>query len=334
MTIERLGTRIERFMRTNEGDFHALALELFRYQFDKNALYQAYCRAQQRTPENVTTWQDIPAVPISAFKSAELATFPVGQAAAIFHSSGTTLSSRSKHFLKTLSYYETSLIAGFEKWALRDKAAYFVLAPSAGEAPRSSLSWMLDVVKRKWGGPGSDFFIQRGVVEDLRLCRALESARAAGKPVMLLGTTLAFLAFFDQCAKANVSFRCPAGSRLMDTGGMKTQKRQVARDEFLRLVWAHLGIPEAECINEYGMSEMSSQFYARGSSPIFQGPPWTRTNVVDGALQHVDLANIDSVMAIRTEDAGSLVEDGFVLQGRLPAADLKGCSLDLEAYLG
>src|ERR1700676_3608434 len=35
------------------------------------------------------------------------------------------------------------------------------------------------------------------------------------------------------------------------------------------------------------MCEMSSQFYARGTSNLFQGPPWVRTLVIDpdtGAL--------------------------------------------------
>jgi hypothetical protein len=62
---------------------------------------------------------------------------------------------------------------------------------------------------------------------------------------------------------------------------MKTEARQTTREEFLRKVWAHLGIPEADCINEYGMCELSSQFYARGASLVVEGPAWLLTRVID-----------------------------------------------------
>jgi hypothetical protein len=343
---ERIEVQIERFLRTGEGHFGELALELYAYQFEKNLPYRAFSKACQKFPGQVTRWEDIPAVPISAFKSSELATFPIGQSAAVFHSSGTTQKSPSRHFMRTLTYYETALQASFAQHVLQERSSMpiFLLAPAPGEAPHSSLSWMLEVIKRKWGAPGSDTFIQRGSVQDWRLFKALTAYQDLGKPVFLLGTTLAYLSLFDLCAKQNKSFRCAPGTRLLDTGGMKTQNREVTRLEFLRLVWTYLGIPEADCVNEYGMCEMSSQFYGRGSSMVFQGPPWVKTLVVDpqsgdavksgqsGLLRHFDLANIDSVLAIQTEDEGELRPEGFLFKGRAKNADLKGCSLDLENY--
>jgi hypothetical protein len=344
---ERLENQIERFLRTGEGDFDALALELFAFQFERNLPYRAFCKATGRMPGMVKRWDEIPAVPISAFKSSELATFPTGQAAAIFHSSGTTQKTPSRHFLRTLTYYETALTAGFQQAVLENRSSipFFLLAPAPGEVPHSSLSWMLDVVKRKWGAPGSDTFIRRGQIEDWRLFKALKAYQELGKPVFVLGTTLAFISLFELCAKQGATFRCAAGSRLMDTGGMKTKTREVTRDEFLRQVWSYLGIPEADCVNEYGMCELSSQFYARGSSGVYQRPPWVRTLIrtletgelattgQTGLLCHYDLANVDAVMAIQTEDLGENRPNGFVLKGRAAAADLKGCSLDFESYL-
>src|SRR4051812_45480036 len=116
--MERLEVRIERYLRGGEGNFDALALELWAYQYEKNLPYKAFCDAQSVTPAGVTRWQDIPAVPIAAFKSVELTTTAVGYAAAVFHSSGTTQKTPSRHFLKSLTYYEASLLAGFSKWVL------------------------------------------------------------------------------------------------------------------------------------------------------------------------------------------------------------------------
>src|ERR1700681_358378 len=114
--MDRFQQEIERFLRSSEGNFESLAQELFVYQFERNSAYQAYCKAQGLTPALVQRWQDIPAVPIGAFKSAELATFPVGQAAALFQSSATTTGIQSRHYIKDLRYYEASLKSSFRRF--------------------------------------------------------------------------------------------------------------------------------------------------------------------------------------------------------------------------
>ncbi len=345
--MEYLNDKIERFIRTSEGDFDALAMELFAYQFEKNAPYQAFCQAIEKTPQTVGRWQDIPAVPIRAFKSVNLTTFPTGRAAAVFHSSATTLGISSRHFLRTLTYYEMAVQWGFGRWmaSQEEKVPMLILAPPPGEAPHSSLTWMFDTVKRRWGTPESGYYVQRGRLDEPRLIRQLDQLCKNGKPVILMGTTLAFLAFFDYLNGKPHSWVMPLGSRLMDTGGMKTQKHQVSRQEFLAAIEKTFGLGEPDCINEYGMCELSSQFYARGNDRWFQGPPWVRSVAIDlstgqpasesetGLLQYVDLANVDSVLAVRTEDLGLTGPEGFALLGRAADAEIKGCSIAAERLL-
>src|ERR1019366_6195151 len=133
------------------------------------------CHNQGITLGHVKTWQEIPAVPVQAFKSATLATFPGSQAAAIFESSGTTRETPSRHYLKTLTYYESSLKSNFKTHLLTDKVLrpFFILAPSPSEAPHSSLSWMLDVVKRAFGAPESVSVLTRGRLDELWLATLL-----------------------------------------------------------------------------------------------------------------------------------------------------------------
>ncbi len=395
--MERLLYNIESFLRTGDGDFPRLALELFAYQFERNRAYRSYCQSREMTPGRVSDWQDIPAVPVQAFKSATLATFPPSQAAAIFESSGTTNQTPSRHYLRTLTYYELSLKASFSKWILnpsplegdhRSDASldrwpnlerehrlfggadggantkhrpptsilplkgggtiqfpFLILAPSPADAPHSSLSWMLDVVKRAFGAPGSVSVITRGRLDELWLATLLAKAQSANQPVALLGTTIAFLGFFDYAAKTRKAYRLASGSRLMDTGGLKTEKREISRAEFVHQAGEILGVPENACHNEYGMCELSSQFYGRGAPSYLEGPPWTRTLVIDlatgcpappgtpGLLRHFDLANVDSVLALQTEDMGIADGDGFIFLGRDPQAEVKGCSLSAEAFL-
>ena len=50
--------------------------------------------------------------------------------------------------------------------------------------------------------------------------------------------------------------------------------------------------------------------------------------VVNGAINLVDLANLDSCCFIATEDMGRLHEDGgFEVLGRIDNSDIRGCSL-------
>ena len=344
---ESLSRQIERFIRGEIGDFSALALALFATQFEKNVPYGAYCRSLGQTPATVRRWQDIPAVPIRAFKSAELVTFPTGHAAALFESSGTTQHTPSRHYLKTLGFYEEALKKSFRTHVLDgdEKRLLFILTPPPAEAPHSSLTWMFEVVKNKWGAEGSGYFLQRGRLDASRLDFLVGKAQKSGQPVLLLGTTLAFLTWFDDLERMKKTFTLPAGSLLLDTGGMKTQTRDVTRAAFLDQAFRLLALPASACINEYGMCELSSQCYGRGASTWLQGPPWMKTLVVDpdtgapvpegasGLLRHFDLANVDSVMAIQTEDIGRLEGEGFHLLGRAAGADLKGCSLSAERFI-
>jgi hypothetical protein len=115
-----------------------------------------------------------------------------------------------------------------------------------------------------------------------------------------------------------------------------------------------LGVPATHCLSEYGMSEMASQYYESALRDHAEGvrreprklaqPHLLQTRVVDpvtgadaapsepGLLAHYDLANLNSVMAIQTEDYGYRHPDGdgIVLLGRAPGAPLRGCSLTAE----
>ena len=129
----------------------------------------------------------------------------------------------------------------------------------------------------------------------------------------------------------------------MDTGGFKGSERTITAAALRALYTTHLGVPAEIVINEYGMTEMLSQFY--DAQEVKRGPPWVRTIVVDpetlrelphgetGLLRHVDLANLFSVSAIQTEDVGRMANDGFELLGRIAGAAPRGCSIAMDIFL-
>jgi len=204
--------------------------------------------------------------------------------------------------------------------------------------------------------PGSAGFLDRGGLRVAELLEALEAARAEGEPVMLLGTALGFAALVEELEARRASVELPAGSRLMDTGGFKGRSREASRAELLDRYGRRLGIPPSHVVGEYGMTELSSQFYESslaayrktGRTPekrIYEAPPWVRTRVLDpdtleplppgraGLLAHFDLANAWTVAAIVTEDLGEIVPGGFRFLGRARGAALRGCSLATEELL-
>ncbi len=337
------------------GSFDDLALEVFEFQFRRNEPYRRFCERRGRTPDTVTHWREIPAVPTSAFKELDLVCGPPEK---VFLTSGTTQGAgkRGRHGFPRLALYHASLLPTFQTFLLPDGARLrmVILTPPPQALPASSLVHMLEVVRGTFGAEGSGYFIDGERLQFERLLAELDHASETGDPLFLLGTTFSFVHLFDRCLTQGLRFHLPPGSRVMDTGGSKGRSREITAPELYRLCWDLLGIPDPFVVNEYGMTEMGSQFYdnslrnyVRGIQEARSkvGPPWVRTLVMDqelqeevpsggiGLLRHFDLANAGSVMAIQTEDLGCRIGSGFEVIGRARGAEARGCSLALEELL-
>ena len=341
----------------DEVAFNDLALRLFAYQYAENLPYQKYCQRRGQTPETVQHWQEVPSVPIGAFKELTLSCIPTEQAEAVWMSSGTTKPERkSQHYQARLEIYNASMLPNFAAHVLPDAARMpmLVLNPTRTMLPNSSLAHYLHLVLETYGTAGSDFFLGENGVDTERFTAVLQQAEQAGQPVCILGTSFAFVHILDALAEQSKTFRLPKGSRIMDTGGFKGQSREMTRDELYGLFTQHFGVPETHCVNMYGMTEFSSQFLDNTLRCVHQGrpaplakenPPWTRTLVVDpetlqpvadgtrGLLLHYDLANRNSVAAVLTEDVGVKVDGGFSLLGRAQGTEARGCSVAIDEML-
>jgi len=181
--------------------------------------------------------------------------------------------------------------------------------------------------------PSQTYLIDR---DTIRLSASLLDAIRAGEPITLLGTALAFLNLFEMLDKP---LTLPAGSWAMETGGYKGTQRSLKKEELYAMFTQHLGIPLDFVINEYSMTELSSQFYTQGLNRPHMGPEWIRIRAIDpitgldaapGNLGHLaiyDLANAYSVIAIQTQDLAIAHDDrSFTLIGRDPSALPRGCS--------
>jgi hypothetical protein len=175
-------------------------------------------------------------------------------------------------------------------------------------------------------------------------------ALARDVPMLVLATSFALVHFLDGLGDA--TFRLPAGSRVMMTGGFKGKGREVDPKELRREVARTFAIEERAVVGEYGMTELSSQFYERtfyedgARHGVYAEPPWARVLPVDpetlaplrdgeiGIAKIVDLMNVDSAAFVLTQDRVRRIDGGFELFGRAKGATPRGCSIAIDELLG
>ncbi len=301
-----------------------MAEAVYAFQEAHNPVYGRYCKNQRH-------------LPVAAFKHAAVTSFPAQEAEHVFESSGTGRTTPSKHYVRHLSIYERSVGAHFE--AVFGPGPFTLVAHLphyAEKGTRSSLLYMVDYLIRRYGDDFSGFFLEdRTVLE-----RAVAHSRAEGTPLLLFGAAFGLLDLIEEAA-----FVLPETARVVETGGMKTYRREISRADLHRRLAEGFALPEAQIWSEYGMCELMSQAYTRGG-PVFFPPPWMRARIVDpehpdrvmpegrpGVLAVVDLANCYSVSALLTEDRAVQRGAGFEVLGRLSQAELRGCNFLLEQSL-
>lgn len=350
-----------------EEGFSQLALDLFAIQFSHNPALRRLCDAQSISPGRIHQWQDIPAVPTSAFKELDVTSLPPAARVVAFHSSGTTEQRPSRHYHdpESLALYEASLLSWFQRHlvprsperqgeassAARFNLMVLSLTPNTREAPNSSLVHMFETVRSAFGSSESAFVgrLEQGGawgIDFAGVRRRLDAAERAGSPVILLGSAFNFVHLLDQMD--SIGSLLPSGSRVLETGGYKGRSRVMSKCELHQLITGRLGVSSSQIVTEYGMSELSSQAYdgvagspeaADPARRIFRFPPWARARVVSpesgrevaegetGLLRIFDLANVRSALAVQTEDLAIRRGTGFELVGRAALAEPRGCSL-------
>lgn len=351
--------------------FGALALRAFAAQYEALPTYKAYCQRRGALPQRLRHWSEIPAVPVQAFRDVRLlCDEDDAPPAAVFRTSGTTSSGTrpGEHYMSArgLARYEASLLPTFRAFVLpelgvsaRSQLVPLVLGPPPADAPHSSLWHMVDVAGRALFETGPRFFMPKGRLDT----GAFEAALAGGAPVCLVATDLALGAWLESAEARGFRVALPEGSRVLHTGGPKGRSRTLRTEALYDRIQRTLGVSEARCVSEYGMTELASQFYddvlrtpsKTATLPrLKRGAPWIRSVVIDaqtleavphgtpGLLRFFDLANLSSVLAIQSEDRAIAATDEelggapqgarpFRLLGRAEGSEARGCSLDAEA---
>lgn len=315
------------FKIQSENDFDALALEVFRFQFENNPVYRSYCDLLYKHPADITKIVDIPFLPIEFFKSKKIVS-SVNEPQMVFTSSGTTGSQVSKHYLTDLNLYEDSFTQTFEHfYGNIEEYVIIGLLPSYLEREGSSLIYMVNHFVKKSKHPESGFYLNQ--MDEL--AEKLTTLDSSGKKVLLIGVSFALL---DLVEKHSFNLK---NTLIMETGGMKGRRKELIRSELHNVLNKGFGVQTIH--SEYGMTELLSQAYSKGDG-VFECPPWMRVLTRDtedplslvenqtGGINIIDLANVNSCSFIATQDLGKVNSNGnFVVLGRFDNSDIRGCNL-------
>jgi hypothetical protein len=338
--FRKITERVRAFIGGEDGDFDELARDLFALQYEHVEPYRHLCESRGVTPKNADT---IPAIHTTAFKEFEITSLPSNERTTVFHSSGTTGQTPSRHFhnADSLALYEDSVRAWFEPHLRPDEMENIMtLTPPPEGVPHSSLVHMFDIVHPNVVPMGR-------VDEDGKWALEMDIqdslSQHAIAPILLMGTALSFLQLAGGIPPHQNTL-LPHGSRVLETGGYKSQKIEHTKTELHELISCNYGLKPEDIVSEYGMCELSSQAYdtvaGQRGPRRFRFPPWARARIVSpehgrevalgetGLLEAIDLGNVRSVLAVRTADLAIRHEDGFELIGRAKQSEPRGCSLN------
>jgi len=341
--------------------FPDLAREIAEFQREFSPGFARLCASRGTSLASV---EEIPGVPCDAFRLARIAVHPEREDRLRFYTSGTTSGARGMHAMRvTETYHELALHFGRAALLSNARAHHVVaLAPLLDDPPTSSLGhmmamFMVDFERRgafEVRSPERWLLDERGINLS-HLERAAQHAAERAETLLVLATSFALVGSLDALEGRRLPL--PSGAVVMQTGGFKGKTREIEPGELRSAVARAFAIPEAQIVSEYGMTELTSQLYeatvpgsalARersGTPGVYAEPAWLRVVPVDpstlepvsdgqvGIARIVDLGNVDSAVAIQTQDRVRRVAGGIELLGRAAGAPPRGCSLAIEEFM-
>lgn len=326
---EKIKSEILNLNQKEHQKFEDLAFSVFQYQYSNNKLFKKWCDFLHSNPNQITSLEKIPFLPISFFKSFEIKS-TLSSTTHLFRSSGTTTSQNSQHHVCDIEIYEKLSLKTFETFfGSLNETHFLALLPNYLEQGNSSLVFMIEHFMKNAANRESGFFLNNW--EELN--EKILALAKTNQKVVLWGVTYALLDFSE-------TFKTPLGDNfyVFETGGMKGRKKEMTRPEVHEILKKNFG--QQKIYSEYGMTELLSQAYITPNNQAFTPAPTMKTLIREqndpfevhtkgrGLLNIIDLANLDSCSFIATDDVGLLLENGdFDVLGRADMSENRGCNL-------
>ena len=314
--------------------FEEKAVQIFEFQKAHNPVYGNFCKALG--VNKVESIKEIPLLPIQAFKDVELLSIEneIKKPELVFRSSGTSGMNRSQHFVAKPEIYRQSIFEGMNHFYPLEEFVILAYTPGYNSNPDSSLIWMLNELIQKEKSGLSEFLELDKPVEQERTQNIL----TIGKRILLFGAAFGLLDLIEQGHAV-----LPKDSVIIETGGMKTFRREMTRADLHIKLAEGFGVSESNVHSEYGMTELLSQAYSQGDE-WFECVPWMDVSIrnpnapmkkvpkgEEGLIGIIDLANMYSCSFVLTGDKGIQNEERqFQVLGRWDPQNLRGCNFLID----
>lgn len=322
------------FLTNSHSSFEEKVRSVFEYQYNHVAVYRDFCSrlgviqsASNANTDTNSIFSSIPPIPIDVFKRSVILSDEFdSDRCSYFQSSGTSKQERSKHMVISISWYQELAWSWFKTLYPYDFPVY-AYVPAYADNPHSSLIAMLD------------YFVSQSGGAFLPLETSGITLLPQNEPIILFGAAFGLIEAIE-----NHSVDLHKESIIIETGGMKTFRKEINRIELHKILSKSFSLPQNQIHSEYGMAELMSQSYLTHEKKGFISPPWKSVSIRNpknpleifpcgkkGQLAITDLANKYTCSFILTEDEGFCFEDGsFMITGRLKSAELRGCNFLLE----
>lgn len=314
--------------------FENRCLKLFRHNSENNPVYNRFIQAFGLKSGTDLSVSKIPLLPIKAFKDARVL-IEGANPEITFTSSGTSSMHKSRHFMPDPYLYKKSIETEFYKHFPKDEYSILCYTPGYSENPDSSLIWMLKtLVEGDTSGLSSFLPLNKPLT-----LSDTKPIYENNRNIILFGAAFGLMDMIE-----NGSVSLPEGSHIIETGGMKTHRREMTRTALRNALSEGFQVDNNHIHSEYGMCELTSQMYAIGSNQ-FTVPDWVRVTIrnpenpfercetgAEGKIGIIDLANVYSCPFILTDDRGVMDESGrFQVLGRWSNADPRGCNFLIDS---
>lgn len=315
----------------SKDPFEKKTLWVFNWQKKNSPIYSRFCEALGI--DNIQSIEDMPLLPIQAFKDTKVIsgrTLPD----MYFESSGTSGMQRSRHYIVDPGIYRQSVIKGMNHFYNLDDFVIWAYTPGYHSNPYSSLVWMLNtLIERDESGLSKFLEIGKPINQ-----HELKKVKQSGKRLMLFGAAFGLVDLLELGDP-----EIPGDSIIMETGGMKTFRREISKTQLHQQLADGFGLLRQNIHSEYGMTELLSQAYSLGGE-WFECVPWMQVTIrnpenpmeilpkgEEGVIGVIDLANIHSCSFILTGDKGIMHEEGkFKVLGRWNPQNLRGCNFLID----
>jgi len=326
---------LQNFIFDSSIPFTERAVRVFNFQRTSNSVYSTFTEVFGISSDFTNDFpiHKIPLIPIRVFKEAEIKSFD-GTADLLFKSSGTSSMTQSRHFVNDSSVYTKAVEKEFYRHFPKERTSLLCYTPGYAENPHSSLIWMLNhLVNQDPSGLSRFIPLKQPFKKD-----SIKDFVENNRNIILFGAAFGLLDLLEYGSDT-----LPSSTQIVETGGMKTHRREISKKELRDLLSDGFKIPQHHIHSEYGMCELLSQSYAIGGE-WFEPPNWVNISVRNaedptkvcepnepGKLGIIDLANLYSCSFILTDDMGIMDESGrFKVLGRWKKAEMRGCNFLID----